>query len=51
MHQYQAPMADFQFLLKEWLDLDSHYLAIGAKGMDAELVGEVITQGAKFAEE
>ncbi|MFT6268684.1 MAG: alkylation response protein AidB-like acyl-CoA dehydrogenase [Alphaproteobacteria bacterium] len=51
MHQYQAPMADFQFLLKEWLDLDSHYLAIGAQGMDAELVGEVMTQGAKFAEE
>ena len=51
MHQYQAPMADFQFLLNEWLNLDSHYLAIGAQGMDAELVGEVMAQGAKFAEE
>jgi len=51
MHQYQAPMADFQFLLKEWLNLDSHYLAIGAQGMDAELVSEVMTQGAKFAEQ
>jgi alkylation response protein AidB-like acyl-CoA dehydrogenase len=51
MYQYQAPMADFQFLLKEWLDLDSHYLAVGAEGMDAELVNEVMAQGAKFAEE
>lgn len=51
MHQYKAPIADFQFLLKEWLDLDSHYLAVGAEGMDAELVNEVIAQGAKFAEE
>jgi alkylation response protein AidB-like acyl-CoA dehydrogenase len=51
MHQYKAPIADFHFLLNEWLNLDSHYLAIGAQGMDAELVGEVITQGAKFAEE
>lgn len=51
MHQYQAPTADFDFLLKQWLDLDSHYLAVGAADMDAELVSEVIAQGAKFAEE
>jgi alkylation response protein AidB-like acyl-CoA dehydrogenase len=51
MHQYQAPMADFQFLLNDWLDVNSHYLAIGASDMDAELVNEVIAQGAKFAEE
>jgi alkylation response protein AidB-like acyl-CoA dehydrogenase len=51
MHQYLAPMADFKFLLTQWLDLDSHYLAIGAQGMDVELVSEVLAQGAKFAEE
>jgi len=51
MHQYQAPMADFQFLLNDWLDINSHYLAIGASDMDAELVSEVMAQGAKFAQE
>ena len=51
MHQYQAPLVDFEFLLTQWLDLDSHYLAIGAQDIDAELVNEVITQGAKFAQE
>lgn len=51
MHQYRAPMADFQFLLNDWLDINSHYLAIGASDMDAELVNEVMSQGAKFAEE
>jgi alkylation response protein AidB-like acyl-CoA dehydrogenase len=51
MYQYQAPVADFQFLLNDWLDLNSHYLAIGASDMDAELVNEVMAQGAKFAEE
>lgn len=51
MPQYLAPMADFQFLLNDWLNIDSHYLAVNAEGMDAELVHEIISQGAKFAEE
>jgi alkylation response protein AidB-like acyl-CoA dehydrogenase len=51
MPQYVAPMADFQFLLNEWLNIDSHYLSVNAQGMDAELVNEILTQGAKFAEE
>lgn len=51
MAQYQAPIADFHFLLKDWLDLDSHYLSVKAEGMDFELISEVIAQGAKFAEE
>jgi len=44
-------MADFQFLLNDWLNIDSHYLAINAEGMDGELVHEIISQGAKFAED
>ncbi|MGB3726648.1 MAG: acyl-CoA dehydrogenase family protein [Glaciecola sp.] len=51
MPQYLAPMADFQFLLNDWLNIDSHYLSVKADGMDAELVQEILTQGAKFAEE
>ena len=51
MPQYKAPMADFQFLLRDWLKIDEHYQHIGATDYDSELVFEIMTQGAKFAEE
>ncbi|MBF7071917.1 acyl-CoA dehydrogenase family protein [Glaciecola sp. MH2013] len=51
MPQFKAPIADFQFLLNDWLGIDEHYQSVGAEGMDAELVNEIIAQGAKFAEE
>jgi alkylation response protein AidB-like acyl-CoA dehydrogenase len=51
MPQFKAPLADFQFLLKDWLNIDEHYEQVGAQGMDSELVMEIINQGAKFAEE
>ncbi|MFT7260432.1 MAG: alkylation response protein AidB-like acyl-CoA dehydrogenase [Glaciecola sp.] len=51
MPQFKAPIADIQFLLKDWLAIDQHYLNIGAEGMDSELINEIIAQGAKFAEE
>jgi alkylation response protein AidB-like acyl-CoA dehydrogenase len=51
MPQFKAPIADIQFLLKDWLAIDQHYLNIGAEGIDAELINEIIAQGAKFAEE
>ncbi|MFC4700429.1 acyl-CoA dehydrogenase family protein [Glaciecola siphonariae] len=51
MPQYNAPLADFQFLLKDWLKIDEHYANVDAQGMDSELVLEIIGQGAKFAEE
>lgn len=51
MPQYRAPMADYQFLLKEWLALDSHYQQLGISDFDFELANEVIAQGAKFAED
>ncbi|MGQ8364925.1 acyl-CoA dehydrogenase family protein [Glaciecola sp. 1036] len=50
MPQYKAPLADFQFLLNDWLNIEQHYQEVGAEGMDAELVYEIINQGAKFAE-
>lgn len=49
MPQYQAPMADFQFLMKDWLGLDNHYASLGMDDFDAELANEVVAQGAKFA--
>ncbi|WP_100656181.1 acyl-CoA dehydrogenase family protein [Alteromonas flava] len=51
MPQYKAPITDFQFLLRDWLQIDAHYQTIGASDYDAELVMEVLNQGAKFAEE
>jgi alkylation response protein AidB-like acyl-CoA dehydrogenase len=51
MPQYKAPMADFEFLLKDWLKIDEHYQSIGASDYDAELVVEIMSQGAKFAEQ
>lgn len=49
MPQYQAPLADFQFLLRDWLQLDSHYQHLGIGDFDAELASEILSQGAKFA--
>lgn len=51
MPHYQAPMADYQFLLKEWLGLDSHYQQLGVTDFDSDLANEIIAQGAKFAED
>ncbi len=51
MPQYKAPLADFQFLLNDWLKLDRHYQSIGASDYDSELVMEILNQGAKFAED
>ncbi len=51
MPQYKAPQNDFTFLLRDWLDIDSHYKALNVDGFDFDLVSEIINQGAKFAEE
>ncbi len=49
MPQYQAPLADFQFLMKDWLALDDHYQQLGMGEFDMDLASEVLAQGAKFA--
>ncbi|MFC3094342.1 acyl-CoA dehydrogenase [Alteromonas sediminis] len=49
MPQYQAPLADFQFLLNDWLDINEHYKSLGVEEFDAELANEIIAQGGKFA--
>ena len=51
MPQYSAPITDMQFLLHEWLDLESHYQQLGLGDIDRELVNEILSQGAKFAEQ
>lgn len=51
MPQYHAPLADMQFLLHNWLNISEHYQALGQADFDQELVNEILSQGARFAEE
>ncbi|KXI28597.1 acyl-CoA dehydrogenase family protein [Paraglaciecola hydrolytica] len=51
MPQYHAPLIDMQFLLHDWLNISKHYQALGLEDFDAELVNEILNQGAKFAQE
>ncbi|AXR05380.1 acyl-CoA dehydrogenase family protein [Salinimonas sediminis] len=51
MPQYQAPLADYQFLLNDWFSLDSHYQSLKVTDFDFALANEVIAQGARFAED
>lgn len=51
MPDYHAPLNDMEFLLKDWIDLESHYKNLGLEEFDWELIKEVISQGAKFASE
>lgn len=50
MPEYRAPIADFQFLLHDWLKVSEHYASIGKQDIDTDLVNEIISQGARFAE-
>lgn len=49
MPAYNPPLADFEFLLKDWLNVSELYAQIGLEEFDAELAMEVIEQGGKFA--
>jgi len=51
MPQYHAPLIDMQFLLHDWLKISDHYQALGLQDFDAELVNEILNQGAKFAQD
>lgn len=51
MPQYSAPLTDMQFVLHDWLNLDSHFQHLGLTDIDKELVNEILAQGAKFAEQ
>jgi alkylation response protein AidB-like acyl-CoA dehydrogenase len=50
MPQYAAPLTDLQFVLHHWLKSQQHYQQLGLTDFDQELVNEILSQGAKFAE-
>ncbi|MBU2977603.1 acyl-CoA dehydrogenase family protein [Alteromonas sp. C1M14] len=51
MPEYRAPLEDFTFLLQDWLSVDKHYHQLDLQGFDGELAQEVVSAGAKFAQD
>lgn len=51
MPVYTAPQTDMQFVLHDWLNISRHYESLGLGDIDAELVNEILNQGAKFSEQ
>ena len=49
MPGYIPPLADFGFLLRDWLTINEHYAALGLEDFDVDLAMEVVEQGGKFA--
>ena len=48
---YKAPLRDFQFLLNDVLDIDRYTNQPGFADVSSDLVGQILDEGAKFAEE
>jgi len=48
---YKAPVRDFAFILKDVLDIDRYSNVPGFADVSAELVQQILEEGAKFAEE
>ena len=48
---YTAPVRDFTFILNEVLEIERHANQPGFEDVSADLVGQILEEGAKFAEE
>ena len=48
---YQVPKRDLQFVLRDVLNIEEHYQALGLEDVNAELVDAVIDAGASLCEE
>ncbi|QYF87183.1 acyl-CoA dehydrogenase C-terminal domain-containing protein [Brevundimonas sp. PAMC22021] len=48
---YTAPVRDFTFILNEVLEIDRHANQPGFEDVSSDLVGQILEEGAKFAEE
>ena len=51
MPGYQAPLRDFDFCLNELFDYASHISLPGFEGFTADVVAQVLEEGAKFCEQ
>lgn len=50
MPHYTAPLTDLQFVIHQWLNVEQHYKKLGVADFDQDLVNEILSQGAKFAQ-
>ena len=48
---YKAPVRDLTFILNEVLEIDRYANQPGFADASSELVGQILEEGAKFAEE
>ncbi|MDA0781526.1 MAG: acyl-CoA dehydrogenase C-terminal domain-containing protein [Rickettsiales bacterium] len=51
MPQYKAPVRDFEFVLKEWLNVSKYNDIQGFEEVDDNLITALLDQGAKLCEE
>ena len=51
MPQYNAPIRDFEFVLKEWLNVSKYSQVSGFEEVDDDLISALLDQGAKLCEE
>ncbi len=51
MPQYHAPIRDFEFVLKELLEIEKHKHLKGFNEIDNNLIDSLLTEGAKLCEE
>jgi alkylation response protein AidB-like acyl-CoA dehydrogenase len=51
MPQYKAPVKDFEFILKEWLNVSKYENMQGFDDVDDNLITALLDQGAKLCEE
>ena len=50
MYEYKAPVRDTKFVCFELFDFDSHYQQTGQPDLNADLLGSILEEAAKFAE-
>jgi hypothetical protein len=48
---YKAPVRDLMFILNEVLEIDRYANQNGFEDVSSDLVGQILEEGAKFAEE
>ena len=48
---YKSPVRDFTFILNEVLEIDRYTNQPGFQDVSSDLVGQILEEGAKFADE
>lgn len=51
MPEYKAPIRDLKFVMRELLDCDSHYQALGYQDASEDMIDAILAEAAKFTEQ